>query len=201
MRKLREESENEADTDASNARRDAARKRAARERQQRVEQALEELVKLKEQKEKREKGSGKAARCSTTDPQARNMKMPGGGYRPADNVQFASDGKARVIISVDVTNSGSDRGQMPSMHEDVSRRYAKTPRNYAVDCGFATKEDITRVEKRGSRVIAPIHGADSMRERGTDERAGWHWASLPLIAVDQRLGFALHHEVVHPDLP
>ena len=168
MRKLREESENEADTDASNARRDAARKRAARERQQRVEQALEELVKLKEQKEKRKKGSGKAARCSTTDPQARNMKMPGGGYRPADNVQFASAGKARVIISVDVTNSGSDRGQMSSMHEDVSRRYAKTPRNYAVDCGFATKEDITRVEKRGSRVIAPIHGADSMRERGTD---------------------------------
>ena len=104
MRKLREESENEADTDASNARRDAARKRAARERQQRVEQALEELVKLKEQKEKRKKGSGKAARCSTTDPQARNMKMPGGGYRPADNVQFASDGKARVIISVDVTD-------------------------------------------------------------------------------------------------
>jgi len=150
VRKLREESEDEADTDTSNARRDAARKRAARERQQRVEQALEELVKLKEQKEKRKKGSGKTARCSTTDPQARNMKMPGGGYRPAYNVQFASDGKARVIISVDVTNSGSDRGQMPSMHEDVSGRYGKTPRNYAVDCGFATKDDITQVEKRAA---------------------------------------------------
>ena len=139
MRKLREESENEADTDASNARRDAARKRAARERQQRVEQALEELVKLKEQKEKRKKGSGKAARCSTTDPQARNMKMPGGGYRPADNVQFASDGKARMIISVDVTNSGSDRGQMPSMHEDVSNRYGKPPPE--LRCGLRLRDE------------------------------------------------------------
>ncbi len=187
VQKLREESEDKAGTDTSHARREAARKRAARERQERIELALEELEKLKEQKEKRKKGSGTTARCSTTDPQARTMKMPDGGYRPAYNVQFASDGKARVILSVDVTNSGSDRGQMPSMHENVSDRYGTTPRNYMVDCGFATKNDITQVEQRGSRVIAPIHGEDSIRQRGDDPYARRRSDSDEMFAFRQRM--------------
>jgi hypothetical protein len=32
------------------------------------------------------------------------MKMANGGYDPAYNVQFASDGDARVIVGVEVTN-------------------------------------------------------------------------------------------------
>lgn len=171
VKRLREESEDEAKTDASNARREAAQQRAAEERQQRVEKALEELADLQEQKEKRKKGSGKEARCSTTDPEARNMKMGDGGFRPAYNVQFASDGTSRVIVGVDVTNSGSDRGQMSTMHENVSKRYGKVPDQYAVDCGFATKDDITAVEKRNSKVLAPIHGEDRMRKKGTDPHA------------------------------
>ena len=171
VERLRQESEDEAKHDASNARREAAQKRAAEERQQRVEKALEELAELQQQKEKRKKGSGKEARCSTTDPEARNMKMGDGGFRPAYNVQFASDGRARVIVSVDVTNSGSDRGQMSTMHKDVSERYGKAPDQYAVDCGFATKDDITAVEKRNSKVLAPIHGEDRMRKKGTDPHA------------------------------
>lgn len=171
VRKLREESEHEAKQDASNARREAARQRAASEREQRVDKALEALAQLQEQKEKRQKGSGKDARCSTTDPDARTMKMGDGGFRPAYNVQFATDGGARVILGVDVTNSGSDRGQMASMHEDLSRRYGKVPAKYAVDCGFATKDDITQVEKRGSQVIAPVHAAAKLRKNGKDPHA------------------------------
>ena len=91
------------------------------------------------------------------------MKMPDGGYRPAYNVQFGTDGGARVIVSVDVTNSGSDRGQMAPLHDDIVTRYGHTPQHYAVDGGFATKEDITTVEQRGSQILAPIHGEARMR--------------------------------------
>lgn len=171
VRQLREERESKAAADSSNARRDAARERAAREREDRIDKALEELGKLEQQKENRKKGSGKTARCSTTDPQSRTMKMADGGFRPAYNVQFATDGNARVIVAVDVTNSGSDRGQMASLHEEVSQRYGKAPGQYGVDCGFATKDDITTVEKRGSEVLAPIHGETKMRERGADPYA------------------------------
>ena len=39
--------------------------------------------------------------------------MGDGGTRPAVNVQFASDGDARVIVGVAVTNKGTDGGQLP----------------------------------------------------------------------------------------
>jgi len=187
VRKLREESDNEANQDISNARREAARNRAAREREERIEKALEELAQLQGQKEKRKKGSGKRARCSTTDPEARNMKMGDGGFRPGYNVQFATDGKARVIVGVDVTQSGSDRGQMSSMHEEICERYEKTPDNYAVDCGFASKDDITTLEKRNSKVIAPIYGEKEFRKNGKDPHARQRWDSDEMFAFRQRM--------------
>ena len=116
VQKLREESENESenesdndadnesDNDASNARQKAAKERAARDRLERVDAALKNLTEL--QKEKRKKGSGKEARCSKTDPQARNMPRPtrqsggDGGFRPAYNVQFATDGDARASAHI-----------------------------------------------------------------------------------------------------
>ena len=171
VRKLREESENESENPSGDARRKAARKRAASEREQRVEKALEELVGLQQQKEKRKKGTGKRARCSTTDPEARVMKMGDGGFRPAYNVEFASDGASRVILSVDVTNCGSDSAQMSPMHENVIERYGRAPNRYLVDGGFATVGGITEVEKRGSQVLAPIRDEQKMRSKGIDPHA------------------------------
>jgi hypothetical protein len=81
VQKLREE--NDCDTDASNARRKSAKERAARERNQRVEDAPKNLAELAEQKERRKKGSGEKARCSTTAPEARNMKMGDGALSSA----------------------------------------------------------------------------------------------------------------------
>jgi len=49
---------------------------------------------------------------STTDPDARVMKMPDGGFRPAFNVQLATTtDAARAIVGIRVTNRGSDQGQ------------------------------------------------------------------------------------------
>lgn len=192
VEKLREEGEQEADQNASNARREAARQRAAKERQERIEQALKEVAKLQAQQEKRnkstpEESSPKAPRASTTDPEARKMKMADGGYRPAYNVQFATDGHTRMIVGVEVSNSGSDRGQMPPMHQAVSENYGKTPESYIVDCGFATKEDITTVEQRGSQTLAPIHGEEGMRKRGGDPHARKRGDTDEMFAFRQRM--------------
>jgi transposase len=166
--RLREEHDDDSENDASNARRRAAGKRAADEREQRVEEALKNLAQLQEQKEQRKKGTGAGARCSTTDPEARQMKMGDGGFRPAYNVQFATDGNARMILAVDVTNNGSDGGQMAPMHKQVCQRYATVPAKYTVDGGFTTIEDITAVERSGSQVFAPINYEDRIRKRGGD---------------------------------
>jgi hypothetical protein len=168
VQKLREESAQEAANDQSNQRQQAAQERAARERLERVEAALKNLEELAAQKEKREKGAGQQARCSTTDPQARNMKMGDGGFRPAYNVQFASDGDTRMIVSVEVSPNGSDGGQMSPRHADVVQRYGKTPKHYVVDGGFVTIDDVTKVEQAQTQVIGPMPHAERIEQRGGD---------------------------------
>jgi transposase len=179
--------EDEGDGAMDDPRRQAARTRAARERQERVEQALEELARLQQQKETRKKGSGQGARSSTTDPEARVMKMADGGYRPAYNVQFASDGQTRLIVSVGVTNSGCDRGHMAPMHAGITMKYGKAPESYLVDAGFTNKEDVTALEQRGSRVLAPIVGAESMKKRGVDPHSRRRNDSDEMLAFRQRM--------------
>lgn len=189
VKKLREESEADRDSDhgGSNARRQAAQERASRERADRVEAALKNLEELQQQKEKRQKGSGVQARSSTTDPEARVMKMGDGGSRPAYNVQFATDGKTRIIVGVDVSNNGSDGGQMSPMHETVSQRYGRAPGDYVVDGGFTTIADVTKVERSGSRVIGPIPRANELLKKGKDPHERGRKDTDEMAAFRQRM--------------
>jgi hypothetical protein len=44
---------------------------------------------------------------STTDAEARVMKMPNGGFNPAVNVQLAADTASRAILGAEVSDEGS----------------------------------------------------------------------------------------------
>jgi hypothetical protein len=145
----------EEDPAASNRRQDGARRRAARERSERIQQALAEMAEVEAKKKADEKDK---ARVSTTEPAARVMKMGDGGFRPAHNVQFATDTQGQVIAGVDVVNTGSDQGQMSPMVEQIDERYDKTPPEFLVDGGFAKHEDIEKVStaEAGTKVYAPV---------------------------------------------
>lgn len=160
-------SEIEADSDASHRRRRAAHERAALERQQRVAQALEQLEKVEEQKKKKpvakkenetEEHYAKRSepRVSTTDSDARVMKMADGGYRPAYNVQFSTTTDSQVIVGVDVSNVGSDQGQLSPMLEQVEQRYDERPAQWLVDGGYARHDDIEEAHELGTLVYAPV---------------------------------------------
>jgi hypothetical protein len=114
----------------------AAIERAARERKERIGQALEELKKLQATKSSADEAAN--ARVSTTDPEARVMRMADGGYRPAFNFELASDTETRVVVGVGVTNCGSDMGQISPMIEEVERRTGCKPKEWRVfgkSCG------------------------------------------------------------------
>ena len=144
-----------SDPSAGNRRREAARLRAARERSERIAKALGELPDVEGKKKPGEK---EKARVSTTEPEARVMKMGDGGFRPAHNVEMATDTASQVITGVDVVNAGSDLGQMGPMVAQHKARYARTPEEMLVDGGFAKKEDIERVSapENGTTVYAPV---------------------------------------------
>jgi transposase len=141
-----------ADPGATTARQQAARARAARERQTRVAQALAALPALEAKKPAADRSQ---ARASTTDPGAHVMKMADGGYRPAYNVQFATDTGAQVIVGVAALPTGSDQGQLAPMVDQVAARHGQAPAATLVDGGFATKEDLVAVSAR-TTVYAPV---------------------------------------------
>ena len=169
--RLREEAESEGQRQVADARRKAAQERAARERQERIEEALKQHEQLSQQREKRKKGDGETTRVSTTDPDARKMKMANGGYDPAYNVQFATDADARVIVGVEVSNAGTDGGELAPMQQKVRTDYGKTPKKALVDSAYATKDGVTAVELAGTQVVSTVPHAEVLKRHGKDPHA------------------------------
>jgi hypothetical protein len=153
------------------AREQAARERAARERQARVERAIAQLPAAKAAKERQERTLAKPKRAkvreprvSTTDPDARVMHLPDGGFRPAFNAEFATDVESQVIVGVGVSNrgacpegnEGSDQGEALPMETQVQERTDRHPGAYLIDGGFVKRADITALEQRQVTVYAPL---------------------------------------------
>jgi transposase len=151
VRRLR--AELEADPAAANKRQKAARERAARERLDRVRKALEHLPELEARKKPKDR---EKTRVSTSDAEATVMKMGDGGFRPAYNVQLATDTATQIITGVEVVDSAGDQGQLAPMVEQHDERYDKRPKEMLVDGGFVKKEDIENVSSDGTTIYAPV---------------------------------------------
>lgn len=161
------------DAGAGTRRKQAARERAAREREDGIAKALatmqqiEALEPAKKDPEKIKghdsatppggkppKGEGDV-RVSTTDPEARVMKMADGGFRPAFNAQLAVDAATQLIAGVDLVNIGSDMGQMVPMHEQIGQRYGCTPEYWLADGGYSKLQAIDEIAQRGTQPLMP----------------------------------------------
>lgn len=141
----------------------AAQRRAAEERVARVEAALAELPAVRAAKPE---AKAPQARVSTTDPEARVMKMADGGYRPAYNIELAADSGHQAIVGVDATNVGSDMAQAPPMVAQVHERLDTLPAQWLMDGGFAGHAAIAAVEAAGPQVLAPVpQPKDKERDR------------------------------------
>jgi transposase len=167
----------DGDPNASDRRRRAARERAAQERQARLTQALEQLAEVEKQRNKKKPPAKKEneteeqyqkrtqPRASSTDGEARVMKMADGGFRPAYNVQLASTPQSQIIVGVEVSNCGSDGGQLFPMLEQVQQRYRQRPAEWLADGGFASDADIEDAHRGGTTVYAPVrHPRNSSRD-------------------------------------
>ena len=174
-----------ADPAAGSARARAARERAAKERAARVEAALAKLGEREAERARRGKSHKKASakqkppRASTTDPEARVMKMADGGFRPAYNGQFVSDPKSLVIAVVEVDDTGSDGGLMGSMPAKIVENFAVAPRQWLADGGFCKLEDIEAAHAIGLEAFVPApdnkHGTDPYAPRPDDGEGVAAW--------------------------
>lgn len=162
-RRLMARLKQERDTDpaAGERRIRVARERAARERAARVTAALDKLAELEGERERRSKTNKKQVagqgqpRASTTDGQARVMKMADGGFRPAYNCQIATVADGQIVVEAVAVASGSDRGLLRPMIERLERRYGRRPKRHLVDGGFCKNDDTEWAAARRIRVYGP----------------------------------------------
>jgi transposase len=145
----------------------AAKLRAAEQREQRIRQALEQLPEVVATK-KRNGANAEQARASTTDADARVMKMGDGGFRPALNVQLATTTAEQVIVGMDVVNIGSDMAQLAPMVEQVQQRLGRSPNEWMVDGGFPAHEQLDAVAEK-TTVYAPVPEAKAKKDEQGNE--------------------------------
>src|SRR3712207_6730478 len=126
-------------------------------------------------------------RVSTTDAEARVMKMPDGGFRPAFNLGFASDPRSGMIAAVTLDNSGSDKGQLRPMSERLAAAYGQRPGEHLVDGGFAKLADIEALAAAGVAVFAPV---PKPRDAARDPHAPRDGDGPGVAARRQRMGGA-----------
>jgi len=156
----------------------AARERAARERLERLEAALAALPAARAAKAAKHEED--EARVSTTDAEARVMKMADGGYRPAYNIELAADTTQRIVLGVDVTSNGTDAGQALPMVTQVEERVGRLPDTWLMDGGFGDLPSIAAVAAKGPTVLTPVRPArnpanDPFLPRPTDTPAVAAW--------------------------
>jgi transposase len=147
----------------------AARARAAQEREQRLQQALEQLAAIRENKKE---GQEKAeARVSLSDPEARVMKQPDGGFAPSYNVQVSTDAANQAIVGVGVSQRGTDFGELVPAMERVAQTFQAKPGQVVADGGFTSRENILAmagagIDFYGSEKEANPDNAGQLAKRG-----------------------------------
>ncbi len=139
--------------ETTDKRKRAARERAARERVESVERALEALKEVEESRRRNNKKG--EPRASTTDADARVMKMADGGFRPAYNCQLATDVDSRLIVASRASNSGGDMGQVEPTLEEIRERLGANPEDYLVDGGYAKRKTIDHLTDEEITIYAP----------------------------------------------
>ena len=111
---------------------------------------------------KQERAKGAPA-ASTTDPQARLMKLPDGGFQPAYNLLLTVAPKAMVILGLEPSERRNDSGLATPMVVQLERRYGRRPRRLLVDTTLATRQEIVALAEHPTdpvMVYAPVPAED-----------------------------------------
>jgi transposase len=152
--------------------REAARQRAARERQTRLQQALEEVQKIAATKPA---GKREQARASFSEPEARVMKQGDGGFAPAYNVQSVTDAAHKIVVNVEVVAQANDQHQLVPALARVEPLGPAA--QVIVDGGYLTEYSIQEAVNTGVELIGPAQDRDQQRARNQQqslEQAGIH---------------------------
>jgi len=123
----------------------AARRRAAREREQRLEEALEEIERLRAAKKDDKK---KEPQASSSDPSAAFMWMHDGGVAPGYNVQITADSAHGLIADIEVVNDPQDGQQIAPAMDRLKQRQGQYPHQALADGAYTNLASVMEMDER-----------------------------------------------------
>jgi transposase len=162
LRDLREQSA------GASGRQAAAQRRAAKERAERVADALTAVCQRQAERTASGRSKPEEARASTTDADARKMKRADGGFQPSFNVQTATAVDSGVIVAVEVLEQASDNGQLLPMVAQVEANTQTRPQAVLADAGYSDADDVDQLEQQGTKVFMPPKNAKKELDQGKD---------------------------------
>jgi transposase len=168
VKRLEQQAEQDPDGRTQSRRQRQAQVRAARERQQRIEQSLVELEQIRAGKHKAEERA--QARASLTDPEARIMKQAQGAVGPAYNVQISTDAQQRIIVGVGVSQAATDTAELEPAVERIEANLEQQPEQMVVDGGFTHQGMVEAMEHRGIDLIGSLTDRQAVTEAKLRQR-------------------------------
>jgi len=173
-----------AEGEGTDERRQAAQRRAAREALDRAESALAQLQKLEAVAAASER---EQLRVSDSEPEARKMKQPDGGWAPSYNVQVSTEAQSRIIVGIGVTTAANDTQELLPALEKVKQNCGVAPEKIIADNGYATRGNVEATSAQAIELIAPWK-EDASREAGACKRNGIAAEFVPSAFHPQRGG-------------
>jgi transposase len=147
-----------------------AKERVARESQQRLEAALAEFAQLQKKKPQTDE---KKLRVSKSEPEARKMKQPDGGYALSYNVQLSTEQSHGLIVGVGLSQSATDCNELEAAVERVQQNTGQLPTQVVTDGGYLTGKNIKQMQELGIDFITPVTDSrEQLKQRGIDPQFG-----------------------------
>jgi transposase len=158
---------------AETKRQHSARRRAARELQERLEAALRELAQVRAGKKDEEEKEN--ARVSGSEPEARMMKHGDQAIRPSYNAQISTDAESKAIVAAQLTQDANDMESLEAAMDLVQQNMGREPEQVVADGGYTTRDNIVAMKQRGIDFIGSLgdpaaRQAAAVKARGIDPR-------------------------------
>lgn len=161
-------------------RREAAQRRARREREERLQQALAELEKLQENKAEEEK---QGVRVSKSEPEARWMQHGDKALAPSYNAQVSTDATEGVIVGADLSQSSDDSAGLAPAMDEVKENLGRDAQQVVADGAYTNLATIEAMEERKIDFVGSLRdprerSEAAMKSVGIDPRFAPHFFIL-----------------------
>jgi transposase len=143
-----------AETDVLSRRHEAARCRAERDREVRINSALASLASLEAQRKYK---ASKPTSTSITDCDARFMRQGDGAIAPSYNVQFTTDSAAGLLVGVAVSQARNDANELTPAMDRLHARHGAYPTQVLADGDFTNHDSVIAMHERGIAFFGSFH--------------------------------------------